>query len=319
MAKRKMILDLDTGIDDSLAIAYALGAPDVDLIGIVGSYGNVVVEAGGQNALKILELLGHTDIPVYLGESHSSTSDHFDRMEVSANIHGQNGIGEVELPDPTRAIEKESGVDFIIDAAHKYGKDLTLVPTGPMTNLAAALKKAPEIAQEIGNMTFMGGALTMPGNVTAYAEANINQDAEAANAVLTSPLHSTMVGLDVTLRTLLTKKETQQWRDLGTVAGEKFADIVDYYIEAYKQFNDNLGGCALHDPLAVGVALDPSFVTTIDLNMVVNYNKETYGRTIGDDNRLNEPTNVKVAVMVDKDRYLKVFMNYLTALFKANK
>lgn len=187
-----------------------------------------------------------------------------------------------------------------------------------MTNLAAALKKAPEIATEMGNMTFMGGALTMPGNVTRFAEANINQDAEAANAVLTSPLHSTMVGLDVTLRTLLTKKETQQWRDLGTTSGEKFADIVDYYIEAYKQFNDNLGGCALHDPLAVGVALDPSFVTTIDLNMVVNTNKETYGRTIGDDNRLNEPTNVKVAVMVDKDRYLKVFMDYLTNLFKEN-
>ncbi|MGX6429774.1 nucleoside hydrolase [Levilactobacillus yonginensis] len=318
MAKRKMILDLDTGIDDSLAIAYALGAPDVDLIGIIGSYGNVLVEAGGQNSLKILELLGHTDIPVYLGESHSSTSDHFDRMQVSADIHGENGIGQVDLPDPQRSIEKESGVDFLIDAVHKYGKDLTLVPTGPMTNLAAAIKKAPEIATEIGNVTFMGGALTVPGNVTAYAEANINQDAEAANAVLTSPLHSTMVGLDVTLRTLLTKKETQQWRDLGTVAGEKFADIVDYYIQAYVDVNDNLGGCALHDPLAVGVALDPSFVTTIDLNMVVNYNKETYGRTIGDDNRLNEPTNVKVSVMVDKDRYLKTFMEYLTNLFKQN-
>ncbi|CAJ1229044.1 nucleoside hydrolase [Levilactobacillus zymae] len=318
MAKRKMILDLDTGIDDSLAIAYALGAPDVDLIGIMGSYGNVYVEDGAKNALKILELLGHTDIPVYVGESHSSTSDHFDRMQVSANIHGENGIGQVDLPDPKRPIEKESAVDFLIDAVHQYGKDLTLVPTGPMTNLAAALKKAPEIATEIGNVTFMGGALTVPGNVTFVAEANINQDAEAANAVLTSPLHSTMVGLDVTLRTLLTRKETQQWRDLGTKSGEKFADIVDYYIEAYRQFNDNLGGCALHDPLAVGVALDPSFVQTLDLNMLVKYGKEDYGRTIGDDNRLNEPTNVKVSVQVDTDRYLKTFMDYLTNLFKQN-
>lgn len=319
MAKRKMILDLDTGIDDSLAIAYALGAPDVNLIGIMSSYGNVYVEDGAVNALKILELLGHTDIPVYVGESHSSTSDHFDRMQVSANIHGENGIGQVELPDPSRPVEKGSAIDFLIDSVHKYGKDLTLVPTGPMTNLAAALKKAPEIATEIGNMTFMGGALTLPGNVTFVAEANINQDAEAADAVLTSPMHSTMVGLDVTLRTLLTREETQQWRDLGTVAGEKFADIVDYYIDAYRQFNDNLGGCALHDPLAVGVALDPSFVQTLDLNMRVKYGKEDYGRTIGDENRLNEPTNVKVAVQVDKDRYLKVFMDYLTTLFKNNK
>lgn len=319
MAKRKMILDLDTGIDDSLAIAYALGAPDVDLIGIMGSYGNVYVKEGAINALKILELLGHTDIPVFLGESHSSTTDHFDRMQVSADIHGENGIGQVELPEPTRSIETESAIDFLIEAAHKYGKDLTLVPTGPMTNLAAALKKDPSIANEIGNMTFMGGALTLPGNVTVVAEANINQDPQAADAVLTSPLHSTMVGLDVTLRTLLTRKETQQWRDLGTNAGEKFADIVDYYIDAYRQFNDNLGGCALHDPLAVGVSLDPSFVTTIDLNMRVKSGKEDWGRTIGDENRLNEPTNVKVAVQVDKDRYLKTFMDYLTALFKAQK
>ena len=210
MAKRKMILDLDTGVDDALAIAYALADPEVDLIGIVSSYGNNLLDVCAENSLKLLELLGHTDIPVFKGLPHSSTTDHFDVMQVSKDIHGNNGIGEVQLPAPSRSVEEESGVDFYIDAAHKYGKDLIIIPTGPMTNLAAALKKDPEIAHLIGNVTFMGGALTVEGNVTPVAEANINQDPKAANEVLTSDLPLTMVGLDVTLRTLLTKKETQQ-------------------------------------------------------------------------------------------------------------
>ncbi len=319
MAKRKMILDLDTGVDDALAIAYALADPEVDLIGIVSSYGNNLLDICAENSLKLLELLGHTDIPVYKGLPHSSTSDHFDVMQVSKDIHGDNGIGDVELPAPQRAVEAESGVDFYIDAAHKYGKDLIIIPTGPMTNLAAALKKDPAIADLIGNVTFMGGALTVDGNVTPAAEANINQDAKAADEVFKSNLPLTMVGLDVTLRTLLTKKETQQWRDLGTAAGKAYADITDFYIDAYYNLDIDKTGCALHDPLAVGVGIDPSFVKTISLFMRCEYDPDSpfYGRTIGDNAKLNDPNpNVKVAVNVDKERYLKAFMDHLTTLFK---
>lgn len=317
MAQKKMILDLDTGVDDALAIAYAVAAPDVDLIGIVSSYGNNLLNVCAQNSLKLLELLGQPDVPVFLGLPHSSTSDHFDVMQVSKDIHGNNGIGEVELPEPKRQVEEQSGVDFYIEAAHKYGKDLIIIPTGPMTNLAAALEKDPEITHLIGNVTFMGGALTVEGNVTDVAEANINQDAKAANTVLTSDLPLTMVGLDVTLRTLLTKKETQQWRDLGTKAGQAYADITDFYIDAYYNLDIDKNGCALHDPLAVGVSLDPSFVQTISLFMKVIYDEHNYGRTVGDKTKLNDPNpNVKVAVDVDKDRYLATFMDLLTNLFK---
>ena len=318
MAKRKMILDLDTGVDDALAIAYALADPEVDLIGIVSSYGNNLLDVCAENSLKLLELLGHTDIPVFKGLPHSSTTDHFDVMQVSKDIHGNNGIGEVQLPAPSRIVEEESGVDFYIDAAHKYGKDLIIIPTGPMTNLAAALKKDPEIAHLIGNVTFMGGALTVEGNVTPVAEANINQDPKAANEVLTSDLPLTMVGLDVTLRTLLTKKETQQWRDLGTKAGKAYADITDFYIDAYYNLDIDKNGCAIHDPLAVGVGIDPSFVTTLSLFVKCVYEEGPYyARIIGDNSKLNDPNpNVKVAINVDKERYLKVFMDHLTNLFK---
>ncbi|AWD63223.1 inosine-uridine nucleoside N-ribohydrolase [Limosilactobacillus reuteri] len=267
-----------------------------------------------------MELLGHTDIPVFKGLPHSCTTDHFDVMQVSKDIHGDNGIGDVELPAPSRALEEQSGVDFYIEAAHKYGKDLIIIPTGPMTNLAAALKKDPEIADLIGNVTFMGGALTVEGNVTPVAEANINQDPKAADEVMKSNLPLTMVGLDVTLRTLLTKNETKQWRELGTASGKAFADITDFYIDAYYNLDIDKRGCALHDPLAVGVGIDPSFVSTISLFMKVVYQEGPYyGRTIGDNAKLNDPNpNVKVAVNVDKERYLKAFMDRLNKLFKEN-
>lgn len=318
MANKKMILDLDTGVDDALAIAYATAAPNVDLIGIVASYGNNYRDICAKNSLKLLELLGQTDVPVFLGLPHSSTSDHFDAMPVSLDIHGKNGIGDVQLPEPQRQPEKESGVDFYIDAAHKFGQDLIIVPTGPMTNLAAALEKDPSIAKLIGNVTFMGGALTVEGNVSEAAEANINQDAEAASVVLSNPdLRLTMVGLDVTLRTLLTKKETQQWRDLGTAAGKVYADITDYYIDAYDRLGIDKNGCALHDPLAVGVSLDPSFIQTISLFMKVIHDGADYGRTVANNTKLNLPNpNVKVAVNVDRQRYLRTFMDYLTELFQ---
>ena len=320
MAKRKMILDLDTGVDDALAIAYALADPEVDLIGIVSSYGNNLLDVCAENSLKLLELLGQTDIPVFKGLPHSCTTDHFDVMQVSKDIHGDNGIGDVELPTPSRALEEQSGVDFYIEAAHKYGKDLIIIPTGPMTNLAAALKKDPEIADLIGNVTFMGGALTVEGNVTPVAEANINQDPKAADEVMKSNLPLTMVCLDVTLRTLLTKNETKQWRELGTASGKAFADITDFYIDAYYNLDIDKRGCALHDPLAVGVGVDPSFVSTISLFMKVVYQEGPYyGRTIGDNAKLNDPNpNVKVAVNVDKERYLKAFMDRLNKLFKEN-
>ena len=316
MAKKKMILDLDTGIDDAMALAYAVSDPNVDLIGILSSYGNVVVNQAAKNSLKLLELLGATDVPVYVGKSHSSETDHFDVMPISAQIHGKNGIGEVDLPEAKRPVESGDGIDFLINSVKKYGKDLILVPTGPLTNLDAAIQKDPSIAKQIGNVTIMGGALTVPGNVTNVTEANIHQDASAANRVFTSPLHLTMVGLDVTLRTLLTYKETKQWRDLGTKAGKAYADIVDFYIKAYDVTSPDLHGCALHDPLAVGVAIDPSFVKVLNLNMYVTTDEKYYGRTVGDPTRLKEPTNVKVAVNVDTDRYLNVFMDHLTSLFK---
>lgn len=313
----KLILDLDTGVDDALAIAYALGSPEVELIGITGTYGNVLLDQGVRNALAVTDLLGHPEVKVYRGLPHSSTTDSFAVQDISAFIHGGNGIGDVDIPDSNREPETESAVDFIIDAVKTYGKDLVYVPTGPLTNIAAAVQKAPEIKDEMGGIVLMGGALTVPGNVNAWTEANISQDPEAANYLFRSGAPATMIGLDVTLRTLLTYKETQQWRDLGTKAGTFLADMTDFYIKAYETTAPHLGGCGLHDPLAVGVAVDPTLVNTLDLNMKVDIQGATRGRTIGDETRLNDAvTTMKVAVGVDVPHFLNEFMTRITTLAK---
>ena len=311
----KLILDLDTGVDDALAIAYALGSPELELIGITGTYGNVLLEQGVRNALAITDLLGHPEVKVYKGLPHSSTTDSFEVLDISAFIHGKNGIGDVEIPDSPREAESESAVDFIIDAVKTYGKELVYVPTGPMTNIAAAIERAPEIKDEIGRIVLMGGALTVCGNVNAWTEANISQDPEAANYLFRSGAPATMIGLDVTLQTLLTYKETQRWRDLGTTGGRFLADMTDFYIKAYETTSPHLGGCGLHDPLAVGVAADPTLVDTLAINMQVDVEGPTRGRTIGDNERLNDPNKtMEVAVGVDVPRFLDEFMTRISSV-----
>lgn len=309
---KKIILDLDTGIDDALALAYTLGSPELDLIGVTVTYGNVLVETGVRNDLALLELFGRSDVPVFAGEPHALAKDGFEVLEISAFIHGKNGIGEAEVAEPVGVVQELSAVDFLIESVERYGDELIIVPTGAMTNIAAAMKKSETFARD-AQIVFMGGALTVPGNVSQWAEANVNQDPEAADIMVRNAGDITTVGLDVTLQTLLTYAETATWRALGTPAGNFLADATDYYIKAYDTTAPHLGGCGLHDPLAVGVAIDPSLVTLVPINLKVDTEGPTRGRTIGDEVRLNDPhKNCKVAVGVDVDRFLKEFMERIT-------
>ncbi len=318
LSKKKIILDVDTGIDDSLAIAYTLANPDADLIGVTSEYGNVDVKLAAKNSLKILELLNHPEIPVFIGEPHSSTTDSFTVLPESQRIHGVNGIGEINLPEPKRQPEEISAAAFMINAARQYGKDLTIVPTGPMTNLALALEMEPKLEHMI-NVTFMGGALTVPGNINPVAEANIYQDPEAANKVFHSRLPLTMVGLDVTHRAVLTHEDTAVWRMIGTPAATNFADMLDYYIDIYLENQPFVQGCALHDPLAAAVAIDPSFVQMIDLDLKVDLEEPYRARTIGDRDRLHDKPHTKVAVNLDFPYFIGIFMKYLGNLFAETK
>ena len=349
---RKLVLDLDTGIDDTLALAYALGSPEVELVGIMSSFGNVAVETGARNALAVLDLLGHPEVPVYLGADRALTAVAPSVPDaVTRRIHGQNGIGDQRIPDSPRtpvraegrawgnasasavaatgaptdaravalaraAARPNAAADFLIEAVRRYGDELVYVPTGPLTNLAVAMARAPELVRALRHVTLMGGALTIPGNVSPCAEANIANDPEAADLVFRSGLRTTMVGLDVTHQTLLTTRETARWREEGATMGATaarratfLADMTDYYIGIYLQNNPALGGCALHDPLAVGVAIDPALVRTHGANLKVDLESAFRGRTIGDGDRLNDADkSCAVALEVDAPRFLREFM-----------
>lgn len=308
----KMILDLDTGIDDGMALAYAIGNKEIDLIGVTGTYGNVYMEAGVQNVLNILNLCHVNEIPVFTGESHAMLEENFKRLEVSARIHGDNGVGQVTIETSPKKEEAKSGVDYLIESVKKYRDELVIVATGPMTNLAMALKKAPEIKDLIGRVVIMGGALTIPGNVNPYTEANISQDPEAAKYLFESGVDVTMVGLDVTQRSTLTKADTQNWRETGTLIGRTYADMVDYYISQHV----DIEGCYLHDPSAVINAIHPEFFTTLPMFMTVITQGEAAGRTIGDPHKLREEhPNVKVCIGVDTQALVKHLNETLLSLF----
>lgn len=314
----KMILDLDTGIDDALALAYAIGSPEIEILGIVGSYGNVLTETSVKNTLSLLKLLGQPQIPVYMGERCALLSETFEVSEISTFIHGKNGIGQVLLPKSEVSVKNQNGVDFIINTVKDHPGEVVIVPTGPLTNLAVAFQKAPEIIGMINRVVLMGGALILPGNVTPYAEANISQDPEGAKYVFESGVRLIMVGLDVTHRTLLTKQETEKWRSLGTSVGKYYADIVDYYIKAYEVTSPHLGGCALHDPLAVAIALNFELAETLRLHMTVETEVSQRGRTIGNKDKINDPEpNTDVCVNVDSKKFLESFMFRLTNLFRS--
>ncbi|WP_274436486.1 nucleoside hydrolase [Alicyclobacillus sp. ALC3] len=308
-----MILDLDTGIDDAMALAYAIACKEIELIGVTGTYGNVYTEVGVQNVLDILHMLGVEGVPVCAGEEHAISKRVFERMEVSARIHGENGVGQVSMETSLKSKESISGVDFIIESIKKHGQDLVIVTTGPLTNLATALKTAPEITEFIGRVVIMGGALTVPGNVNAYTEANVSQDPEATKYVFESGVDVTMVGLDVTQRSILTTADTQLWRKTGSIGGRTYADMVDYYIS---QHSDLDSSCYLHDPSAVIQAIHPEYFTTLPMHMTVVTEGEAAGRTIGDPFKLRDPNpNVKVCLAVDSSALVKDLNYTLLSLF----
>lgn len=299
---KPIIFDVDTGIDDALAMAYALNSPELEILGFTTCFGNVPVEEAARNTLAVVEKLGK-HVPVFLGAEKSLTRGMKERYP--KHIHGEDGLGNTLDEDPTRTVEAESATDFIIDQVKKLPNEITIIAVGPLTNLALAVNKFPEIVSLVKEVVIMGGAVYVPGNVTPYGEANIVSDPEAADCVFQSGLPVTLVGLDVTLETLLPEEKLADWRASGKEVAPFFADMTEFYMSAYASSHPDIGGCALHDPLAVGVAIDSSFVKTEKLNVrVATEGKET-GRTIG--KQSGEP-KIQVCTQVQSDRFLKHFL-----------
>lgn len=315
----KLILDLDTGIDDTLALLYALASPEAELIGIAGTFGNVSVETGVANDLALLELFGRPDIPVFAGIDHPSWADSFSVMPESRRFHGRNGTGDVEIPARARAqAQTQSAVDFIVDAVRAMSpEDLIVIPTGASTNIAAALEAAPDTVGR-ACIVMMGGSLTQPGNVTPFAEANIMQDPEASSKLFAAGAQITMIGLDVTTQVKLSREQAEAYRATGTATGTFLSDMLAYYIDVTEEAHPTgVPGCNLHDPLAVAAALDPSLIDTFSCDIMVETEGVGRGRTIGDPARVTCPSGrTQVALAVDAERFVERFMERTLAFVR---
>jgi purine nucleosidase len=278
-APKKIIIDTDPGTDDALAILLALNSPEVQVQAITVVPGNVTAEMGLQNALKLVTLANRCDVPVAGGAQHPLAQ----KLITAEFWHGKNGLGNVELPTRCRA-DPRFGPDLIIDLVHKYPHEITLVPVGPLTNIALAVSKDPSIVPLVKEVILMGGSIS-GGNVNAAAEANIYNDPEAAQIVFNAGFGSlTMVGLDVGNKTLLTERQIAQLQAAPGPMANFVAQVGQYLLELSRRFGEN--GTPMYDPLAMGVTLDSTLVTTHAMRVDVETRGEfTRGETVA--NRAN--------------------------------
>jgi purine nucleosidase len=305
----RMILDVDTGIDDAMAILYALRRPGIRLEALTTTFGNTDVDTATKNTLRILELAGRDDIPVARGPGRSLLKPF---VKGADHVHGANGLGDVALPEPRGCVVAESAVDLIIRMARENPGEITLCPVGPVTNVALALAVAPEIASLLKRIVVMGSTIFHPGIQgipSPMADANFWNDPEAAQIVLRSGAEITLVGMDVTMKVLLTAAMRAEIAARGGV-GAKMMEIAQFYVDAYARMYPGIDGCGLHDPLAVAIAEDPGLAVVermcVDVELA---GALTRGQTVADRRRTAEPRrNADVCMEVDGAEFGRRFV-----------
>lgn len=318
--RQKIILDTDPGADDALAILLALNSPELDVQALTVVAGNVVVGQGVENALKLVSVAGRCDVPVARGAARPLAQ----KLTTAEFFHGQNGLGDVQLPAPRCRADARSASDLIVELVRKYPHEITLVPVGPLTNLALALAKDPAIVPLVKEVVLMGGSIS-GGNVTAVAEANIHNDPEAARAVFEAGWPLTMVGLDVTHRTLFTRADLERLARTSGPQNDCAVNVLTFLVNLAEKLGST--GTPMHDPLAVGAVIDRTFITTQEMRVDIETRGEfTRGQTVANrqssvDRRVLrgnryviegveklEP-NARVAVGVDARRFIDFFIS----------
>jgi inosine-uridine nucleoside N-ribohydrolase len=296
---RRILLDCDPGHDDAIAILLAARAPDVELVAITTVAGNQTLDKTSRNALKVCSLAGIRDVPIAAGMDRPLVRD----LQVAANIHGASGLDGPSIPEPDLTLAPIHAVDLLIERLEASDGDLTIVATGPLTNVATAMRRAPEIVPKIRQIVLMGGAIGL-GNVTPAAEFNIYVDPEAAHVVFTCGRPVTMVGLDVTHQVLATPEVRARIRALGTPVAGLVDGLLDFFADRYR---DVFGFDAppLHDPCAVAHVVDPTLLRTKPMRVDVELRGEwTAGRTVCDVHGVTgRPANADVGLEIDVPRF----------------
>lgn len=276
----KIIIDTDPGQDDAVAILLALACPDeIEVLGITCVAGNVPLPLTAKNARIVCELAGRPDIAVYSGADRP-----IGRALVTAeHVHGKTGLDGPDLPDPTMPLQDEHAVDYIIKTLREHPTgSITLCPLGPLTNIAMAFEKAPDIAARVGKIVLMGGAYFEVGNITPAAEFNIYVDPEAADIVFRSGAPIVVMPLDVTHKALVTETRNSAFRALNTPVGIAVAQMTDFF-ERFDKEKYGSTGAPLHDPCVTAYVLRPDLFTGRHINVMIETQSElTLGMTVAD-------------------------------------
>ena len=273
--KKKVILDCDPGHDDAFGIMLAV--QHLDVLGITTIGGNCTLENVTRNAIKVLEVLGAADrIGVYPGHSCPMVAP----LVTAPQFHGETGLDGPVLPEPTHAAQNKHAVDFIVDTVMSTD-DVTLIATGPLTNIASAINREPRIVERVKELCIMGGSVTY-GNWTPAAEFNIFVDPEAASRVFNSGMHVKMTGINLTRQCELTAKHVAKFREIGTKAANLAADLTDFFIGACEEESE-LTGATMHDACAVAWVIDPSLITAVPMHIDIElHGTLTRGMTVCD-------------------------------------
>jgi purine nucleosidase len=319
-AQRRVIIDTDPGTDDAMAIILALNSPEFKVEALTVVPGNVNAQQGLENALKIVSLAGRCDVTVAEGAQHPLNQ----KLITAQFWHGKNGLADVELPASKCKADSRFGPDLIIEMVHKYPHEITLIPVGPLTNIALAVSKDPSIAFLVKDIVIMGGSIT-GGNVDGAAEANIYNDPEAAQIVFNAGWMVTMVGSDVGERTLITRKYLAELQSSHGPQNDFIAKIAQFYLTRSEK--SGYSGAAMYDPLAVGIALDPTLGTLKEMHVDVETRGEfTRGETVANRMGSNENNvlhgdhyeiegvvelkpNARVCLASDAPRFLEMFVS----------
>ncbi|GAB96726.1 purine nucleosidase [Kineosphaera limosa] len=295
----KIVLDCDPGHDDAVALLLAHADPRIDLLAVTTIGGNQTLEKVTRNTLGILTLIGCTDVPVAAGCTRPLVRE----MRVAADIHGESGLDGVDLPEPTITLDPRHAVDVIIETVMAHGPgEVTLVPTGPLTNIALAARREPAIIERVREVVLMGGGVHV-GNATPVAEFNILVDPEAADIVFGAGWPVVMVGLDVTHEALATPQVAARVAQIDSVAGRFVGQLIEAFGENYRQVQ-GFDAPPVHDPCALAYVIDNSIVGTRRAPLTVELRGEhTTGMTVADlrgPEPADCPTSVGVSLDVDK-------------------
>ncbi len=301
-----IILDTDPGIDDALALLLALASPEVKIEAVTTVSGNVAVEQTTRNALALLTLAGRTDIPVARGCRYPLVRTPLD----AAYVHGQNGLGEAVLPEPTIQPVAQHAVDLIIKQVLQNPGEITLVTLGPVTNIALALRREPRIAQAVREVVMMGGALQVPGNTTPSAEFNVLADPHAAHIVFHAGWPIRLVSLDTTMQTPLARAQVETFAQEGGAVKTFIKQMLAYYFDVFAPQYGN-SEFHMHDPLCLGAAFQPDLITWEPTYVDVELNGTlTLGETVAFFNRPETlAPNIQASIGVDAQRFVQLFLD----------